>query len=144
METNKDKVKLDKQKIREKLIDLRNQVPKEQATIGSVEVWIHGLTSYELEEWRLLKNNPQGTDLRLATAKLLQLAMRDDKGTRIFEPNELAIIAGMPAKDLEPLARKAMQLSGYGIAAEEAILKNLLQTHTDDGSSESPGSTNAA
>ena len=122
-------------------MNLRTQIPKEEHEIAGVKVWVYGLTSYELEDWRLLRNNPKAEDTQLATAKLLQLALRDESGVKIFTPKELAIIAGLPARDLEPLSRVAMKLSGFGVEAEAAILKNLLKTHGEDGSSEPPEST---
>jgi len=124
------------------IMDLRNQIPKEEQEVAGVKVWVHGLTSYELEEWRMLRNNPEGIDANLSTAKLLQLALRDETGARIFTVKELAIIAGLPAKDIEPLSRVALRLSGYGVEAEAAILKNLLRTPGGDGLSEQPESTN--
>ena len=130
--------------IKKAILDLRNQIPKEEQEVAGVKVWVHGLTSYELEEWRLLRNNPDVVDNKLSTAKLLQLALRDETGTRIFKANELAMIGGLPAKDIEPLSRVALKLSGYGVEAEAAILKNLLMTPGDDGSSEQPENTNVA
>jgi len=124
------------------ILDLRNQIPKEEVDVAGIKVWIHGLTSYELEEWRILRNNPEGINANLSTAKLLQLALRDESGAKIFTAKELAIIGGMPAKDLEPLSRVALRLSGYGVEAEKAILKNLLRTPGVGGSSEQPESTN--
>jgi len=124
-------------------MDLRNQIPKEEQEIAGVKVWVHGLTSYELEEWRILRNNPEGTNANLTTAKLLQLALRDETGARIFTAKELAIIAGLPARNIEPLAKVALRLSGYGVEAEAAILKNLMKIPGDDGSSEQPENTDA-
>lgn len=125
-------------------MELGSQIPKEEQEIAGVKVWVHGLTSYQLEEWRMLRNNPEGINANLSTAKLLQLALRDETGERIFEPNELAIIGGLPAKDIEPLSRVALRLSGYGVEAEAAILKNLLGIPGGDGSSEQPENTSAA
>ena len=130
--------------IKKAILDLRNQIPKEEQEVAGVKVWVHGLTSYELEEWRLLRNNPDVVDNKLSTAKLLQLALRDETGARIFKANELAMIGGLPAKDIEPLSRVALKLSGYGVEAEAAILKNLLMTPGDDGSSEQPENINVA
>lgn len=130
--------------IKRAMLDLRNQIPKEKVEVAGVKVWVYGLTSYELEEWRLVRNNPEAVDVKLSTAKLLQLALRDETGARIFTAKELAIIGGLPAKDIEPLSRVALRLSGYGIEAEEAILKNLLRTSGGDGSSDSQENTNAA
>ena len=138
----KEKFSVDQ--IKRAFLDLRNQIPKEKHKIAEIEVWVHGLTSYELEEWRLVRNNPEGVDRMLSTAKLLQLALRDENGKRIFQANELAVIGGLPAKFIEPLSRIAMKLSGYGVEAGAAILKNLLRTPGGDGSSEQPGSTDAA
>jgi len=123
------------------MLDLRNQIPKEKVEVAGVVVWVYGLTSYELEEWRILRNNPEVVDTKLSTAKLLQLALRDETGAKIFTAKELAIIGGLPAKDIEPLSRIAMKLSGYGVEAEAAILKNLLRIPGDDGSSEQQEST---
>jgi len=123
-------------------MDLRDQIPKEKVQVAGVDVWVHGLTSYELEEWRMLRNNPEAADNRLSTAKLLQLALRDETGAQIFQANELAIIGGLPAKNIEPLARVALKLNGYGVEAETAILKNLLKISGGDGSLEQPGNTN--
>ena len=128
--------------IKQAFLDLRNQIPKEEHEIAGVKIWVYGLTSYELEEWRLVRNHPEAVDAKLSTAKLLQLALRDETGAKIFTAKEIAIIGGLPAKDLEPLSRIAMKLSGYGIEAEVAILKNLLKTPGGDGSSEQPESIN--
>ena len=130
--------------IKQAILDLRNQVPKEEHEIAGVKVWVHGLTSYELEEWRISRNNPEGVDTRLSTAKLLQLALRDETGAQIFQANELAIIGGLPAKDLEPLSRVALRLSGFGVEAEAAILKNLLKIPGVAGLLERQESTDAA
>ena len=130
--------------IKRAILDLRNQIPKEEQKVGEVVVWVYGLTSYELEEWRMLRNNPEAVDNRLSTAKLLQLALRDETGAQIFQAKELALIGGLPAKDIEPLSRVALRLSGYGVEAEAAILKNLLKISGVDGSSGQPGNTSAA
>lgn len=125
------------------IMDLK--VKKEKHEIAGVMVWVHGLTSYQLEEWRILRNNPsQGVDARLATAKLLQLALHDENGVAIFQANEIAILAGKPSFDVEPVARIILRLSGYGVEAEEAILKNLLRIPGGDGSLEQPESTKQA
>lgn len=91
-----------------------------------------------------MRNNPEAVATKLSTAKLLQLALRDETGAQIFKANELALIGGLPAKDIEPLSRVAMKLSGYGIEAEAVILKNLLKIPGGDGSSEQPESIDAA
>lgn len=139
-----DKEKLNPDQIKRAVMDLRDQIPKEEHEIAGIKVWIHGLTSYELEGWRLVRNNPDEGLVRLSTAKLLQLSMRDETGVRVFQDNELAIIGGLPAIELEPLSRAAMRLSGYGVEAQGEILKNLLQTPGGNGSLEQPESTNAA
>jgi len=113
-------------------MDLREQIPKEEMTIAGCKVWVHGLTGYQMEEWRLMRNS-DGADARLSGAKLVQLAMRDAEGVRIFEPNELTIIAGLPASDTEPIVETALRLSGYGAGAQETILKNLVKTLGADG-----------
>lgn len=128
--------KLSAKQIKRAIMDLRNQIPKEEQEVAGVKVWVFGLTSYELEEWRLMRNNPEAVDIQLATAKLLQLALRDETGAKIFTAKELAIIAGLPAKDIEPLSRVALRLSGYGIDAEAAVLKNSLKISGGDGLSE--------
>ena len=130
--------------IKKAILDLRSQIPKEEQEIAGVKVWVYGLTSYELEEWRLLRNNPETVDSKLSTAKLLQLALRDETGAKIFKANELAIIAGLWARDLEPLSRVALKLSGFGVEAEADILKNLIKTLGVAGLSEQPGNTSAA
>lgn len=136
--------KLSVKQIKKAILDLRNQIPKEEHEIAGVKVWVYGLSSYELEEWRLLRNNPEAVNTKLSTAKLLQLTLRDETGTQIFESNELALIGGLPAKDLEPLSRVALKLCGYGVEAESAILKNLLKIPGGDGSSEQPVNTDTA
>ena len=117
------------------------KVPKEKHQVAGIDVWIYGLTSYQLEEWRQLKNNPDQIDINLATAKLIQLALRDETGAPVFKQNEIAIIAGRPALDIEPLSRVILKLSGFGVEAEAAILKNLLKTLGDAGLSEQPENT---
>jgi len=136
--------KLTRKQIKKAILDLRNQIPKEELEVAGVKVWVYGLTSYELEDWRLVKNNPELVNTKLCTAKLLQLALRDETGAQIFQVKELAMIAGLPAKDLEPLSRAALKLSGFGVEAEADILKNLLKICGDVGSSEQPGNTDAA
>lgn len=128
--------KASKKQIKMAIMGLRDQVPKEEQEIAGVKVWIYGLTSYELEEWRLMRNNPEAVDAELSTAKLLQLGLRDETGAKIFTAKELAIIGGLPAKDIEPLSRVILKLSGFGVEAEAAILKNLLKIPGGDGLSE--------
>jgi len=134
-----EKEKVTARQIKAAIMELK--VPKEKHQIAGIDVWIHGLTSYQLEEWRQLKNNPDQIDINLTTAKLIQLAVRDETGAPVFQKNELAIIAGRPALNIEPLSRVILKLSGFGVEAEAAILKNLLKTLGDAGSSESPEST---
>ena len=128
-----EKQKVTAKQIKKAIMELN--LPKEEHQVAGIKVWVHGLTSYQLEDWRQLRNNPN-MDGRLATAKLLQLALRDESGAPVFKENELAIIAGRPATDIEPLSRVILRLSGYGVEAEEAILKNLLKTPGGGGSSE--------
>jgi len=129
--------------IKHAILNLKNQIPREKCEIAGITVWIHGLTSYELEEWRILRNNPEAVDVKLSTAKLLQLTLRDETGAQIFKANELALLGGLPAKDIEPLSKIAMKLSGYGVESEMAVLKNLLKTLGADGLSELLASINA-
>jgi len=119
------------------------KVPKEEVEVAGLKAWVYGLTSFQLEDWRQLKNNPEGVDVNLTTAKLVQLALHDESGAQVFKKNELAIIAGRPAMDIEPLTRVILRLSGFGPESEAAILKNLLKTLGVSGSSESPESTSA-
>ena len=152
---SKDKLKTDqpvetpapviqtKDEIKREIMKLRDQIPIEECDMGATKVWVHGLSSYDLEEWRLVRNSPEDQNRKLSTAKLIQLAVRDSTGRRIFEPNEITMIAGWPALSLEPVSRVAMRLSGYGVEAEAAILKNLLETHGGNGSSERPENTSA-
>jgi len=135
----KEPEKFSARQIKAAIMELK--VPKEEHQIAGVKVWVHGLTSYQLEDWRQLKNNPAGIDANLITAKLLQLALRDWSGAPVFTEIELAIIAGRPAMDIEPLSRVILRLSGFGPEAEAAILKNLLKTLGDAGLSEQPEST---
>ena len=138
-EAQKVPAKVTAKQIKAAIMELK--VPKEKHQVAGVDVWVHGLTSYQLEDWRQLKNNPEGTDANLTTAKLIQLALRDESGAPVFTEKELAIIAGRPAMDIEPLSRAILKLSGFGPEAEAAVLKNLLKTLGDAGLSESPEST---
>ena len=131
--------KVSAKQIKAAIMELK--VPKEKLQVAGVDVWVHGLTSYQLEDWRQLKNNPQGTDANLTTAKLIQLSLRDESGAPVFTEKELAIIAGRPALNIEPLSRVILKLSGFGPEAEAAVLKNLLKILTDAGLSEQPEST---
>lgn len=135
----KEPEKFSARQIKSAIMELK--VPKEEHQVAGVKVWVHGLTSYQLEDWRQLKNNPEGVDINLTTAKLLQLSLHDGSGAPVFTEKELAIIAGRPALDIEPLSRVILRLSGFGPAAEAAILKNLLKTLGDAGLSELPEST---
>jgi len=138
-----DKENLTARDIKQKILNLRDQIPKEEQEFAGTKVWIHGLTSYDLEGWRLVKNNSDPEISKLATAKLLQLTMRTETGERIFKENELTIIAGLPSIELEPIATIAMRLSGYGITAQADVLKNSLPTSGEGGLSEQPENTDA-
>lgn len=135
--------KFSAKQIKHTILNLKNQIPKEEHEIAGIKVWVFGLTSYELEDWRLMRNSPEA-DSRLSMAKLVQLAVRYEDGTQIFQANEIAILAGLPARDIEPISKVAMRLSGYGIEAEELILKNLLKIPGGDGLSEQHENINAA
>lgn len=123
---------MDKKEIKKKIIDLKGQIQKQVMRIAGCEAWVYGLTGYQMEDWRLLRSSDTA-DARLSSAKLVQLALRDGDGNRIFEANELTIIGGLPAKELEPIVDTALRLSGFGADAQEAILKNLLRTLGADG-----------
>lgn len=91
----------------------------------SMEVWVQELSSYELETWREICRCDDENMRRLNAAKLLQMSLHDEDGNQIFEEKEIALIGGMPASTIEPLVKKTLRLSGYGVEAEKAILKNL-------------------
>jgi len=89
------------------------------------EVWICELTSYQLETWREFCRSDDENMRRLNAAKLIQLALHDEAGGPVFGEKEIAIIAGRPARMIEPLVKIILRLSGYGAEGDMAILKNL-------------------
>jgi len=89
------------------------------------EVWICELTSYQLETWREFCRSDDENMRRLNAAKLIQLTLHDEAGGPVFGEKEIAIIAGRPARMIEPLVKIILRLSGYGAEGDMAILKNL-------------------
>lgn len=120
----------DKKDIKEAI--MAQKAGREEHEIAGCKVWIYGLSAYQMEQWRQMRQSEKA-DAFLSSAKLVQLAMRDEQGERIFEDNELTQLAGRPNQLLEPVVEKALKLSGYGADAQEAILKNLHKTLGDDG-----------
>ena len=106
---------------------MKEDIRKEKHPVPGTdkEVWAHELTSYQLETWREFCRSDDENMRRLNAAKLLQLALHDESGGPVFSDKEIAIIAGRPARMIEPLVRTILRLSGYGAEGDMAILKNL-------------------
>ena len=105
--------------------DIRKEKHEMELSAGIIEVWVHELTSYQLETWRGLCHSDNEDMQKLNAAKLLQMALHDEAGNLVWEVNEIAILAGRPSRIIEPLVRATTRLSGYGEKGAEAILKNL-------------------
>ena len=89
------------------------------------EAWVYELTSYQLETWREFCRSDDENMRRLNAAKLIQLALHDEAGGPVYGDKEIAIIAGRPARMIEPLVKIILRLSGYGAEGDMAILKKL-------------------
>jgi len=132
--------------MKKSILDMRNQIPKQQYEIPGLsdKVWVYGLTARELAEYREHVRDAQLMDPRLAAGKIIQLALRDDAGLRIFGETDVLQISELPAHITEPLVELVMELSGWGSTALETIAKNSQTIPGADGLSAQPGSINAA
>lgn len=121
-------------------------VRKEKHTVPDteLEVWVHELSSYQLETWRQWCRSDDENARSLNAAKLLQLALHDEAGGPVWGDKEVAILAGRPARLIEPLVKVVLRLSGYGAEGDLAILKNLTKILGAGGLSDLLGSKDAA
>jgi len=105
--------------------EIRKEKHEMELAAGNIEVWVHELTSYQLETWRECCRSEDENARRANAAKLLLIALHDEAGNLVWDEKEIAILAGRPSRILEPLVRVVLRLSGYGAEADMAILKNL-------------------
>ena len=125
---------------------LKEQVRKEEHAIPEtdIKVWVHELTSYQLERWREMCRSEDDNARRANAAALLQMALHDAEGGLVFQENEITILAGGPSRMIEPLVKVVLRLSGYGTEGDAAILKNLRKILGVAGLSDLLGSSDAA
>lgn len=82
-------------------------------------------------------------DRNLSQAMLCQMGIRDKDGKKYFDETEIIALGDMPSADTEPIAKEVLDLSGFGLDSEEAIVKNLMKILGVAGSFEQPENTNA-
>lgn len=124
---------------------MKQPVRKEKHPVPDTdkEVWVHELSSYQLESWREMCRSDSEEDRRKNAALLLQMALHDEEGNPVWQENEISILAGRPSRMIEPLVRAVLRLSGYGAEGDMAILKNLRRILGAAGLSDLLGSKDA-
>lgn len=122
--------------LRKKLDAQRNKVRRDIVIIEAVgNLSVRGLTAREIEEWRIDIRDPQKMQPELKTASLVQKGLEEEPGRLMYGPGDINVIADLPAEITEPVSAKILELSGYGDVVQKSLLKNLLPTGDDNGSS---------
>lgn len=105
----------------------------EEAEILGVKGYLFKISSFDMEGFRQLANDPDPQKSRLGPAKLVQISFRDESGAMVFEELDVTLIAGIDEDQIGPVYRRCLQINGYGIEGGELLLKNLLKTLGADG-----------
>lgn len=106
----------------------RRPLPQETITIdGFGQVAVRGLTGAERDRWEInlapdrRTGKPKLENLR---AKMVQLCVVDDKGSRLFEPSDIPEISQLSVAILQKIFEAAQRLSGFDEGEVEAAIKN--------------------
>lgn len=120
----------------------RAKVELDHPMLPEQKVWIQELTGSERDEWETLlaKKTKDGkvTDCGAVRAKLVQLALVEQNGERVYSADELSLINGLPSTLREDLFDAAMEHNRLTKEAEEAQLKNFAGGAGNDSESASP------
>lgn len=123
---------------------LEKEKPAKEAEIMGIKGFLFEVSSALMEDWRYYCNAtkydkdkqeevPDRDVRRLANAKLVQITFRDENGQLVFEDSDVALIAGIKTRFIDPVFRDALQINGFTRDGVEAILKNLIATNGADG-----------
>ena len=99
------------------------------------EVMVHGLTCGEKDKYEQSLVSESGkVDLKGATATLITLCVRDDKGCQIFSPADVMALTNKAARPMERISKVAQKLSGMGKNDLEDMVKNSETIQNEDSS----------
>lgn len=81
------------------------------------------------------KKGQQKADLKNVRARLVAATVVDDKGRKLFTPNDVEELGKISAAALDRMFSAARELSGMSEKDVEELAENLETTPTDDGTS---------
>ena len=110
--------------------DIESEVVKVPEWGG--EVMVKGLTLAEKDDWTESIMSDGEANVKGATAKLCIMCMRDEKGERLFELEDVPVIQAKSAAALDRVFQVAQKLSGIGQEDIEETVKNSEKTSTQD------------
>jgi hypothetical protein len=117
----------------QKTQDQKNR-KKEKATFFGQEIYVVEFSSFEAEACRAYEESPNPEIRNKATAKICQVAIRDENYNYIYGKEDVDVIASFwPAKELAKIKRMALRINGQNPEGLEDILKNLVETLGEDG-----------
>lgn len=96
------------------------------------EVMVHGLTCGEKDQYEQSLVTDGKVDLKGATATLVALCVRDEKGCQIFSPLDVSSLVNKASRPMERISKVAQKLSGMGKNDLEDMVKNSETIQKDD------------
>ena len=108
---------------KESLQTARNNVPREDVVTREGVFPCAGMTTLELQQYRLAVGDLKNKDY--IPAMIMVLGCKDSEGRRLFKEEDQLWLCEIGADISELVVNTILKLSGIGLDAEEEILKNL-------------------
>jgi len=104
-------------------------VPKKRRTVPKLgDIWIHGLTSGEKDEYEnsvvSIKGKSRQVKLTNARAVLMQQTIHNQHGARLFGEKDIGKLCMVPATVADPILDIARRLSGMATGEIEDLVGN--------------------
>ena len=119
----------------ESVLALRRRVPIETYDLpGAGQVYVHGLTDVEVQEWynscrkATSDDGKERIDDSFGDAKLMMRCLRNVEGKRLFTEEHLPQLIELHNLIKSPLVSLCMKLCAIGGKADAEILKNFERT----------------
>ena len=107
---------------KESLQAARNNVPREDVTTRDGVFPCVGMTTLELQQYRLAVSELKNKDY--VPVIIMVLGCKDEDGKHLFKEEDQLWLCELGADVTELVVNAILRLSGIGVEAEEGILKN--------------------
>ena len=114
---------------KESLQTARNNVPREDVTTREGIFPCAGMTTLELQQYRLAVSELVNKDY--VPSILMVLGCKDEEGRRLFKEEDQLWLCELGADVTEPVVGAILKLSGLSSEADEDIVKNYAPPQDD-------------